>query len=94
MARLHKNIQKYSPHERIAKKVVGKKTYDQVHPLGTAMVKMDDQAKAAEQAVRDAGNERAIPLPDEEELERQRRRRSRRGGRASTVLTEDDRLGP
>lgn len=37
----------------------------------------------------------AIPMPDEEELERvNRRRNSRRaGGRASTVLTEEDRLG-
>jgi len=36
-----------------------------------------------------------IPLPDEEELERVRRRKAARrsGGRASTVLSEDNRLG-
>jgi hypothetical protein len=36
-----------------------------------------------------------IPLPDEEELERVRRKRAARraGGRASTVLSDDDRLG-
>jgi hypothetical protein len=37
-----------------------------------------------------AGDEKVIPLADEEELERQRRRKSRGGGRASTVLTSDD----
>jgi hypothetical protein len=37
-----------------------------------------------------AEDEKVIPLPDEEELERQRRRKSRGGGRASTVLTSDD----
>jgi hypothetical protein len=37
-----------------------------------------------------ADDEKVIPLPDEEELERQRRRKSRGGGRASTVLTSDD----
>ena len=37
--------------------------------------------------------EKVIPLPDEEELERIRRRKGRGGGRASTVLTDDERLG-
>lgn len=37
-----------------------------------------------------------IPLPDEEEIKRQKRRSAsmRGGGRASTVFTESDRLGP
>lgn len=42
-------------------------------------------------------NEPIMPIPDEEELARSRRRKNARrgGGRASTVLTnEDDRLGP
>jgi hypothetical protein len=36
-----------------------------------------------------------VPLPDEEELDRVRRRRNARrsGGRASTVLSDDSRLG-
>ena len=37
--------------------------------------------------------EKVIPLPDEEELERIRRRKGRGGGRASTVLTSDEKLG-
>ena len=37
-----------------------------------------------------------IPLPDEEEIKRQKRRSAaqRGGGRASTVFSESDRLGP
>lgn len=35
-----------------------------------------------------------IPLPDEEVLQKQARRRVSRGGRASTVLSADDQLGP
>lgn len=43
----------------------------------------------------DPGETTTIPLPDEDELERVRRKRNARrtGGRASTVLTDDDRLG-
>jgi hypothetical protein len=39
-----------------------------------------------------------VPMPDQEEIQRQQRRRmalSRRGGRASTILTDSaDQLGP
>lgn len=42
----------------------------------------------------EAGEEAAvIPLADEEELARVRRRQRRSGGRASTVLTDDEKLG-
>jgi len=42
-----------------------------------------------------ATEEGVIPLPDEDELERVRRRRNARrgGGRASTVLSDENRLG-
>lgn len=37
-----------------------------------------------------------IPMPDEDEIRRNKRRgqAARGGGRASTILTESDRLGP
>lgn len=42
-----------------------------------------------------ATSEGVIPLPDEDELERVRRKRNARrgGGRASTILSDDNRLG-
>lgn len=43
--------------------------------------------------VKTAEEEPAIPLADEEELARVRRRQRRSGGRSSTVLTDDERLG-
>jgi hypothetical protein len=40
----------------------------------------------------------AVPLPDEEDIKRSRRRSSaaqlQRSGRASTILSDSDRLGP
>ncbi len=40
--------------------------------------------------------EPAIPMPDEDEIKRSKRRNAamRGGGRASTIFTESDRLGP
>lgn len=93
MAKLHRISKKYSIGNRTGQAVFGEKTFDQVHPLGTALVKQDDAAKAAEQAVQEAKDKPAIPLPDEEELARLRRRRARRStGRESTVLA--DTFGP
>ncbi len=91
MGRLHKTTKKYS----LGRRIIGEKTFDQIHPIGSSMEKQYDATKAAEQAATAAANQKAIPLPDEEELERTRRRKNARrgGGRASTVLTEDDRLG-
>lgn len=88
MGRLHKTIKKFS----LGHKLFG----DSVTPIGASFEKMRDATKAAEAQAREVANQKAIPLPDEEALERERRRREsgRRGGRASTVLTGDDRLGP
>lgn len=94
MANLHRLVKKTTG-ERALQAVVGEKTYDQLHPIGTSMVQQDDAAKAAEEAASDAAAQPAIPLPDEEELARIRRRRAARrtGGRDSTVLTGDDTFG-
>lgn len=95
MAKLHKLV-KNTPGEKLGRAVVGEKTYDEFHPVGTSMVQQDDAAKAAEQAVADVASKPTIPLPDEDELARIRRRRAARrtGGRDSTVLTGDDAFGP
>lgn len=95
MGSLHKKLKKYSPGAATERAVLGDDTFDQLHPLGTQAESAYDASKAAEAAAADAEKQAAIPLPDEEELERQRRRRNSRrgGGRASTVLSDEDRLG-
>lgn len=95
MAKLHRAVKKYSIGENVLRKVVGDKTYDEIHPLGTSMVQQDDAAKAAEQAAADAQNKPVIPLPDEEALARMRRRRAQRTtGRDSTMLAGPETFGP
>lgn len=89
MGKLHKTTKKYS----IGRRVIGEKTFDDIHPIGASMEKQYDATKAAERQAAAIANESAIPLPDEEELARQRRRKGRGGGRASTVLTDDEKLG-
>lgn len=98
MGSLHKKIKKYSPMANIERSVLGKETFDQLHPLGTQAEVAYDTAKASKKALKDAQDPTknpVIPLPDEEALERERRRRAakRTGGRASTVLTDEDRMG-
>jgi hypothetical protein len=95
MGKLHKKIKKYSPMAQIEQKVLGKDTYDQLHPLGTQAESAYDAKVESEQALKDVEAEPVIPMADEEEIERARRRRSARrgGGRASTVLSDDNRLG-
>jgi hypothetical protein len=93
MGGIHKKVKKYSLSQNLIKGAVGDKTYDQAHFLGTSMEKQYDATKAAERQAAAIANEPAIPLPDEEELARQRRRTRRSGGRASTVLTDDEKLG-
>lgn len=94
MGSLHKKAKKGLAGS-IVRGIVGEKTFDDFHPLGTQYEQQYDATKAAEQAAKDVANQKAIPLADEDALERERRRRNsgRRGGRASTVLTDDDRLG-
>ena len=93
MGRLHKTVKKYSPGARLERAIGGDKAFDQVHFLGTGVEKQYDATKAAERQAAEIANQKAIPLPDEEELARIRRRKGRGGGRASTVLTDDERLG-
>ena len=92
MGRLHKTVKKGLA-GRAIRGIVGEKTFDQAHFLGSSLEKQYDATKAAERQAAAIANEPAIPLPDEEELARQRRRTRRSGGRASTVLTDDERLG-
>ena len=94
MGKMRKLWKKTDPSQLLIRKTVGDKAYDQLSPLGAQMEAQQDAADRAEKAAQEAANEKPIPLPDEEELARVRRRQnSRRGGRASTVLSESDRLG-
>jgi hypothetical protein len=63
--------------------------------LGMAALRSAITGKPIDVVGADPGETATIPLPDEEELERARRKRNakRGGGRASTVLTDDERLG-
>lgn len=66
--------------------------------IGLGGVVHSDKTETKQRRAREAAAaaNRPIPLPDEEELQRAARRRAARrtGGRASTVLSEEDRLGP
>jgi hypothetical protein len=82
MGGLHKTAKKVIPKE--ARSPLDKKIGDEnIKTHESLNRRMNPQMPTAE-------DEKVIPLPDEEELERQRRRKSRGGGRASTVLTSDD----
>ncbi len=96
MAKLHRQVKKYSVGERVQQAALGDETYNQLHPIGTSMVQQEDAAKAAEAAAATEASKPAIPLPDEEELARIRRRRAARrtGGRDSTILAGDETFGP
>lgn len=88
MAKLHQFVKK-SAGERLIRGVVGQKTYDQFHPIGTALVK----------AATPVTPPPVVPIPDEQDALRAKRRSTaaqlQRSGRDSTILTGDsDRLGP
>lgn len=96
MSKLYRSHSKYTISGNALKAAVGKKTYDEMHPIGAGIEKQEQAADAAEQAAADAAGKPAIPLPDEEELARIRRRRAARrtGGRDSTILAGEDTFGP
>lgn len=95
MGKLYRSHSKYTLSGNALRGALGKKTYDEIHPLGAGIEQQEKAADAAGQAAQDAANEKAIPLPDEDELARLRRRRAakRTGGRDSTVLASDT-FGP
>lgn len=97
MGRLHKNVRKYSLGQRAGDAIIGKDNMDSIHVMGSQVENAYDAKKAAEKALKDAEDnpEPVVPLPDEEELDRVKRRRNARnsGGRASTVLSDESRLG-
>jgi hypothetical protein len=82
VSKLHKAMKKYEPGERLQQKILGEKTYDELHPVGTALVKASEPLPSP------------APLPDEESIRRATRRmvssRVGRAGRRSTILTGDD----
>ncbi len=90
MGKLHKTLKKLDPLYHIDKDL-----FDETHPLGTQAESAYDAKKASEKALKEAEEAPVIPLADEEELGRARRRRAARrsGGRASTVLSDENRLG-
>jgi hypothetical protein len=71
----------------LLRKVVGDKTFDEFHPLGSSMEQSWKAANAAEAAANDAASKPAIPIPDQEDLARMRRKKAIAGSRDSTVLT-------
>lgn len=82
MGGLHKSIKKVLPKETVDP--INKKVMDEnISTHESLNRRMNPEMPAAE-------DDKVIPLPDEEALERQRRRKSRGGGRASTVLTSND----
>ena len=89
MAKLHKWARKNAIGQRFKRAVLGDATYDMMHPIGTAAVAAEEPAPAPPPAV---------PMPDEEDIRRAKRRSTtaqmQRAGRASTILSDSDRLGP
>jgi len=90
MAKLHKKA-KQGLAGTIVRGVVGDKTFDEAHPLGTSTVEAYDARKDAERAATAAANEPVMPIADEDELRRSKKKMlSRRNrGRASTILGND-----
>lgn len=85
MGGIHKTIKKVMPKEMVDP--INKKVMDEnIRTHESLNRRMNPEIPEPEE-------EKVIPLPDEEELERIRRRKGRGGGRASTVLTDDERLG-
>lgn len=95
MGKLHEKLSKLSIGKRVERSLIDKETFDELHPLSAQVDNSYDAAQASKKALKDAADQPVIPLPDEEELDRARRRRTARrgGGRASTVLSDDTRLG-
>lgn len=88
MAKLHKFTKRVSISQRLLRKTLGEKTYDQFHPIGTALVNAETPVAPPP----------VVPMPDEEDIRRARRRSTvaqlGRSGRAATILSDSDRLGP
>jgi hypothetical protein len=88
VANLHKFSKSTSISQRLLRGAVGEKTYDKLHPIGTALVKAETPLEPAP----------VVPMPDEEDIKRAKRRATaaqlQRSGRQSTILTDSDRLGP
>lgn len=74
------------------KKAIGKKNFDAIHPMGTAAEGQLDSLTDSKNALKVATEEDPIPLPDDEEIQRNARRAAARktgSGRASTFMSSD-----
>lgn len=87
MSGLHKSVKKIIPKETVDP--INKKVMDEnVSTHESLSRRMNPEMPASDEAV--------MPMADEEEIKRNKRRTasSRGGGRASTIFTDSDRLGP
>ena len=88
MSALHKSVRKRIPKELVDP--INKKVMDEnISTHESLNRRMNPQMPSA-------GDEPVMPMADEEEIKRNRRRTAsaRGGGRASTIFTDNDRLGP
>lgn len=88
MAKLHKSIKKVMPKELVDP--INKKVMDE--NISTH----DSLSRRMNPEMPETADEKVMPMADEEEIKRNKRRTasSRGGGRASTIFTDADRLGP
>lgn len=87
MSGIHKTIRKVIPKE--ARSPVDRKIGDEhISTLQSVSKRMNPEMPASDETV--------MPMADEEEIKRNKRRTAsaRGGGRASTIFTDSDRLGP
>lgn len=86
MGKLHSSLKKLNPLYHI-----DKDTYDSLHPMGTQAEAQYDARKASEKALKSIDTEKVIPLPDDEEIQRNARRAASRkaGSSASTFMSSN-----
>lgn len=80
------------PPSYFLKKAIGKKNFDTLHPMGTQAEAQLDARKVSEKALKTAETETPIPLPDDEEIQRNARRAASRrqgSGRESTFMSSN-----
>lgn len=88
MGKVHRKISKIHPLAKIDKGL-----FDDLHPMGTSAEMQLEQLEAAEDALESIKEEEAIPMPDEEAVERERRRRASSRRRVQTTYSTDQGFG-
>lgn len=87
MGAIHKTLKKLNPLYYAAPKL-----YETLHPMGTQAEAQYDARKLSESALKTAETETAIPLPDDEAIQRNARRAASRrqgSGRESTFMSSN-----